>query len=78
LFAFDESSNENQSFFFHAYHASDEVLTKDGLPKDLLIWESQEAWDAFYISHFANLTPDALAFLRGCLNFFKPTIFQVF
>ncbi len=63
----DDPSYGIQEFFSRIYQASNGVLKRDGLPADLSIWESQEAWDAFYTEHFGKLTPDALAFLTPYL-----------
>ncbi len=67
-FALDDPSYGMEGVFSRFYRASDEVLKRDGLPEDLSIWKSQEAWDAFYTKHFGKLTKDPLAFLTPYLD----------
>jgi hypothetical protein len=57
----------SQGFFSHIYEVSNQFLVAD-LPGDLSIWESQEAWEAFYAKYFGSLTPESLAFLTPFLD----------
>jgi hypothetical protein len=68
-FALDDPSKGFQGIFSRIYQASDDIC----LPQDLSIWESKEAWDAFYAQHFGHLTPDALAFLTPFLGEIEKT-----
>jgi hypothetical protein len=72
-FALDDPDFEIQGIFSRIYQAMDKFLKSNGLPEDLSIWESKEAWNAFYAQHFGELTPDALAFLTPYLDEIKKT-----
>jgi hypothetical protein len=67
----DDPGFGSKGFFSLIYHARDGVLTKNGLPKDVSIWESQEAWDAFYGKYFGKLKSDSLGFLIPFLDEIK-------
>jgi hypothetical protein len=67
-FTLDDPSPQYQGIFQHSYHTNELALIAQGVPKNLLIWESKEAWDAFYAKHFGELKPDALAFLTPFLD----------
>jgi hypothetical protein len=70
-FALDEPHFEG--IFSKAYKASDEVLKRDGFPKNRSIWDSQKAWEAFCTQHFGKLTADSLAFLTPFLDEIEKT-----
>jgi hypothetical protein len=68
----DNPAVKRKGLFSQVYKASDKVMEKHGISRELsIIWESQVAWDAFLTKKFGKLTPEALAFLTPFLDEIK-------